>query len=102
MAQNNLFFQKQMLEKIKQFFYKILQKRTLVIWIESPDYNVQYMFLQSDQTVNTYKFLCSRYIKLLKEWDYSGAKILEKLVTDYIVMWEGQKFMDFKHVLNIK
>lgn len=87
-----------MRKKFKQFF----EKREIIISIEQPDYKTEYMYLNQDQIRNTYMFLCDRYIKYLKNWEYQDAKTIKKLIEDYIIIWENQWFKEFKHILNIK
>lgn len=87
-----------MRKKIKKFF----EKREIIISIEQPDYKVEYMYLNQDQIRNTYKFLCDRYIKHLKSWEYESAQTVKKIIEDYIIIGEKQWFNEFKNILNIK
>ena len=78
------------------------EQREIKISIETPEYHKESMFFNRDQVINTYKFLCSRYVKHLKKWEIEQAKRTEKLISDYVVMWEGQWYKEFKDILNIK
>jgi hypothetical protein len=72
---------------IRKFFEKFLPKK-IVISIEQPKYDITYMFYNQQQTKNTYSFLCDRYLKYLKSWEYEASKVVKKLIEDYVIVCE--------------